>query len=124
MFLWIAADESVQSRVHIPALVGRFDVVNIKLDKSGGLTEGLAMARVAHQSGLRTMVGNMSGTSLAMAPAFLVGQLCKVVDLDGPLFLKADRAIAVDYTEGFIRCPEMLWGHAREVAPTPCGTNQ
>ena len=108
----IAADESVQNRVEIPELVGRFDVVNIKLDKCGGLSEGLAMAQAAHQAGLRTMVGNMTGTSLAMAPAFLVGQLCKVVDLDGPLFLKGDRAIAVEYTAGFIRCPDLLWGDA------------
>jgi L-alanine-DL-glutamate epimerase-like enolase superfamily enzyme len=108
----IAADESAQSRVEIQELVGRFDVVNIKLDKCGGFSEGLAMAQVAHRAGLRTMVGNMTGTSLAMAPAFLVGQLCKVVDLDGPLFLKADRAIPVDYAEGFIRCPDMLWGNA------------
>ena len=108
----IAADESVQNRVEIPELVGRFDVVNIKLDKCGGLSEGLAMAQAAHQAGLRTMVGNMTGTSLAMAPAFLVGQLCKVVDLDGPLFLKRDRAIAAEYTAGFIRCPDLLWGDA------------
>lgn len=84
----IAADESVQNLLDMPSLVGRFDVVNIKLDKCGGLTEGLAMARRAHELGLDTMVGNMIGTSLAMAPAFLIGQLCKVVDLDGPIFLQ------------------------------------
>jgi len=110
----IAADESVQSLADIPSLVGRFNMVNIKLDKCGGLTEGLAMARAAHQFGLDTMVGNMMGTSLAMAQAFLVGQLCNVVDLDGPNFLKADRAITVEYADGFIRCPEALWGHASE----------
>ena len=66
---------------------GRFDVVNIKLDKCGGLTEGLAMAREARRLGLKVMVGNMVGTSLAMAPAFVLGQLCDVVDLDGPIFL-------------------------------------
>jgi hypothetical protein len=69
------------------------------------------MARTARELGLEAMVGGMLGTSLAMAPAFLVGQLCHVVDLDGPIPLKSDRAITVDYTEGFIRCPEMLWGH-------------
>jgi hypothetical protein len=68
------------------------------------------MARRARELGLDCMVGNMLGTSLAMAPAFLVGQLCKIVDLDGPVFLKADRAIAVEYTDGTIRCPQALWG--------------
>jgi L-alanine-DL-glutamate epimerase-like enolase superfamily enzyme len=107
----IAADESVQGLADIPGLVGRYQVLNIKLDKCGGLTEGLAMARAARELGLEAMVGGMMGTSLAMAPAFLVGQLCHVVDLDGPVPLKTDRAITVDYTEGFIRCPEMLWGY-------------
>jgi L-alanine-DL-glutamate epimerase-like enolase superfamily enzyme len=114
----IAADESVQSLSDIPGLVGRFGVVNIKLDKCGGLTEGLAMVRASHGLGLDAMVGNMMGTSLAMAPAFLVGQLCHVVDLDGPAFLKADRRITVDYTEGFIRCPETVWGGIRDAVRT------
>jgi L-alanine-DL-glutamate epimerase-like enolase superfamily enzyme len=107
----IAADESVQGLTDIPGLVGRYQVLNIKLDKCGGLSEALAMARAARELGLEAMVGSMLGTSLAMAPAFLVGQLCHVVDLDGPIPLKGDRAITVDYTDGFIRCPEMLWGH-------------
>jgi L-alanine-DL-glutamate epimerase-like enolase superfamily enzyme len=110
----IAADESVQTLADVPGLVGRFNVMNIKLDKCGGLTEGLAMARAARRLGLDTMVGNMLGTSLGMAPAFLVGQLCQVVDLDGPVFLKADRAIAVDYSDGTIACPEALWGGSGE----------
>lgn len=110
----IAADESVLSRADIPGLAGRFGVVNIKLDKCGGLTEGLAMARAASEHGLKTMVGNMIGTSLGMAPAFLVGQLCEVVDLDGPLFLKTDRAVPVRYDDGLLRCPEALWGSSRE----------
>jgi L-Ala-D/L-Glu epimerase len=107
----IAADESVQVLADIPGLVGRYQVVNIKLDKCGGLTEALAMARAARELGLEAMVGSMLGTSLAMAPAFLVGQLCHVVDLDGPVPLKSDRPITVDYSEGFIRCPETLWGY-------------
>jgi len=106
----IAADESVQSLADIPGLVGRFRVVNIKLDKAGGLTEGLKMARAAHELGLGTMVGNMLGTSLAMAPAYLLGQKSQVVDLDGPIFLKADRENPVRYEGGFIHCPEALWG--------------
>jgi L-alanine-DL-glutamate epimerase-like enolase superfamily enzyme len=108
----IAADESVQTLADVPGLVGRFNVINIKLDKCGGVTEGLAMARAARRLGLDAMVGNMLGTSLAMAPAFVVGQLCQVVDLDGPVFLKADRAVAVDYSDGTIMCKEALWGGA------------
>jgi L-alanine-DL-glutamate epimerase-like enolase superfamily enzyme len=100
----------VQCLADIPPLVGRFKVVNIKLDKCGGLTEGLAMARAARELGLETMVGNMIGTSLAMAPAFLVGQLCKVVDLDGPVFLKNDRTDAARYVDGYIDCRPTQWG--------------
>jgi L-Ala-D/L-Glu epimerase len=107
----IAADESAQSLVDVPGLLGRFQVVNIKLDKCGGLTEGLAIAKAARELGLDCMVGNMIGTSLAMAPAYLVGQRCKVVDLDGPVLLTADRPNPVRYSDGFIECPEGLWGY-------------
>ncbi|HVW68368.1 MAG TPA: dipeptide epimerase [Steroidobacteraceae bacterium] len=106
----IAADESVQCLADVPKLRGRFQVMNIKLDKCGGLTEALEMAREAARCGLDVMVGNMVGTSLAMAPAFLVGQLCKVVDLDGPVFLSRDRTPAVRYENGTISCPPALWG--------------
>lgn len=106
----IAADESVQGLVDMAALVGRYDVVNIKLDKCGGVAEGLAMAAAAQRLGLEAMVGNMLGTSLAMAPAFLVGQLCSVVDLDGPIYLQRDRTPSVSYVDGFIDCPAILWG--------------
>lgn len=106
----IAADESLQGLADLPKLAGRFDVVNIKLDKCGGLTEGLAIARAAARNGLRVMVGNMTGTSLAMAPGFLIGQLCQFVDLDGPLLLKEDRVPAASYTDGLIWCPESVWG--------------
>jgi L-Ala-D/L-Glu epimerase len=109
----IAADESVQSRGELPALVGRFNVVNIKLDKCGGLTEALEMARAAHALGFETWVGNMIGTSLAMAPAFLLGQLCNYVELDGPIFLQNDRPHPVTYADGVISCPEQLWGNSR-----------
>jgi L-Ala-D/L-Glu epimerase len=107
----LAADESVQDRAELSRLAGRFDVINIKLDKCGGLTEGLALARAARAEGFDVMVGNMGNTSLAMAPAFILGQLCRVVDLDGPLFLQRDRQPAVEYADGFIRCPEALWGN-------------
>lgn len=109
----IAADESAQGLADIPGLAGRFDVVNIKLDKCGGLTEGLAMARAAREHGLQPMVGNMLGTSLAMAPAFILGQMCEIVDLDGPIFLKADRPHPVSYADGLITCPPALWGHSK-----------
>lgn len=110
----VAADESVQDSADIASLVGRFDVVNIKLDKCGGLTEALAMADKARELGLGLMVGNMAGTSLAMAPAFVLGQLCDVVDLDGPLALVRDRSPSVIYENGCIRSPEAIWGGAVE----------
>ncbi|MEO8811029.1 MAG: dipeptide epimerase [Rhodanobacter sp.] len=107
-----AADESVQGLDDLPKLAGRFKVVNIKLDKCGGLTEGLRMARLARQLGFEVMVGNMVGTSLAMAPAFLVGQLCSVVDLDGPVLLSRDRSNPIRYENGEASCPDALWGGA------------
>lgn len=106
----LAADESVQSLDDVAGLVGRFQVMNIKLDKCGGLTEALLMAAEARRLGLKVMVGNMTGTSLAMAPAMVVGQYCDVVDLDGPLFLKADREPAVIYDHGYVRQPDGVWG--------------
>ena len=106
----IAADESVLTLPDIAGLVGRFSVVNIKLDKCGGLTEGLAMAREARRLGLGVMVGNMVGTSLAMAPAFVLGQLCDVVDLDGPIFLAQDRTPSMTYTNGNAWSGEHVWG--------------
>ena len=101
-----------QSLSDMGKLVGLYDVVNIKLDKSGGLTEGLAMAREARRLGLKVMVGCMAGTSLSMAPAFVLGQLCDFVDLDGPTFLAQDRAHPAVYADGNIWCPESLWGGA------------
>jgi L-alanine-DL-glutamate epimerase-like enolase superfamily enzyme len=106
----IAADESALSMGDLAGLVRRFAVVNIKLDKCGGLTEGLAMAHEARRLGLRVMVGNMVGSSLAMAPAFVLGQLCDVVDLDGPIFLAQDRTPGIIYSEGTAWCGENVWG--------------
>jgi L-alanine-DL-glutamate epimerase-like enolase superfamily enzyme len=106
----IAADESVLGLDDVPGLVGRFQIVNIKLDKCGGLTEALMMAAEARRLGLGVMVGNMVGTSWAMAPAFILGQLCDVVDLDGPTFLKEDRVPGVEYRDGQIWCPDEVWG--------------
>ncbi len=106
----IAADESALSLADLAGLVGRFNVVNIKLDKCGGLTEGLAMAHEARRLGLRIMVGNMVGSSLAMAPAFVLGQLCDVVDLDGPIFLARDRTPGMVYANGTAWIDEHVWG--------------
>ncbi len=112
----IAADESALSLKDLSGLVGRFQVVNIKLDKCGGLTEGLAMAREARRLGLQVMVGNMVGSSLAMAPAFVLGQLCDVVDLDGPIFLSRDRAPGMKYVDGTAWSDDRVWG-ARDAVP-------
>jgi L-alanine-DL-glutamate epimerase-like enolase superfamily enzyme len=109
----IAADESVLSLRELPNLVKRFEVVNIKLDKCGGLTEGLAMAREARRLGLKVMVGNMVGSSLAMAPAFVLGQLCDVVDLDGPIFLVQDCTPGMTYTNGMAWSGDEVWGAAQ-----------
>jgi L-alanine-DL-glutamate epimerase-like enolase superfamily enzyme len=106
----IAADESALSYGDLKGLVGRFDMVNIKLDKCGGLTEGLAMAHEARRLGLQVMVGNMVGTSLAMAPAFVLGQLCDVVDLDGPIFLAQDRTPGMTYADGTAWSGDEVWG--------------
>jgi len=106
----LAADESVQSLQDLTGQVGRFEFINIKLDKCGGLTEALLMIAECRRLGLRPMVGNMGGTSLAMAPALLAGQYCDLVDLDGPLFFTRDRTPAVNYNRGLVSTPDGLWG--------------
>jgi L-Ala-D/L-Glu epimerase len=106
----LAADESVQGARDVAGLVDRFDVVNIKLDKCGGLTEALQMVNEARSAGLQVMVGNMVGSSLAMAPAFVVAQLCDYVDLDGPAFLERDVSPCVSYEGGSIHCGPDVWG--------------
>lgn len=109
----LAADESVQGAADVPGLVGRFQVVNIKLDKCGGLTEALAMVREARRLGLQVMVGNMMGSSLATAPAFVVAQLCDYVDLDGSVFLAEDRRPGVTYQDGRVHCSSSIWGDVK-----------
>lgn len=104
-----AADESCLDLVELERVPGLFDVVNIKLDKCGGLTEGLMIARKAQALGLRVMVGNMGGSSLAMAPGVVLGQLCNVVDLDGPTILREDCRPGVVYRDGFIEAPVEVW---------------
>ena len=107
----IAADESVQRLADLSSLVGRFQVANIKLDKCGGLTEALAMVGQARALGLKTMVGCMACSSLAVAPAFVLGQLCDVVDLDAPLFLTNDREGGVSYPDGQVWSDGSIWGN-------------
>jgi L-alanine-DL-glutamate epimerase-like enolase superfamily enzyme len=107
----VCADESIHDRRSLAALAGKYDAINIKLDKTGGLTEALALAAEAEQRGLAIMVGCMVATSLAMAPAMLVAQGASVVDLDGPLLLAKDRADGLHYDGSLIYPPEAgLWG--------------
>jgi L-alanine-DL-glutamate epimerase-like enolase superfamily enzyme len=107
----LAADESCIDRASLPDLQGRYQFVNIKLDKSGGLTEALALASSARALGFGLMVGNMGGTSLAMAPAHLVAQQCSYVDLDAPMLMKADREAAMRYDGAWLSPAEpALWG--------------
>jgi L-alanine-DL-glutamate epimerase-like enolase superfamily enzyme len=112
----LAADESVQGLADVEAAAEHFQVVNIKLDKCGGLTEALAMADWAAELGLTVMVGNMTGTALSMAPAALVGQRCLIVDLDGPYFLAKDRIPGVRYAEGKLHCQPEVWGIPRSAS--------
>lgn len=105
-----AADESVQALDDLASLVGLFDVINIKLDKCGGLTHALEMAAEARRLGFRLMIGNMTGTSWSQAAGFVIGQHCDYVDLDGATFLAEDREVAVHYAEGTIHCPDDVWG--------------
>ncbi|MEW6643573.1 MAG: N-acetyl-D-Glu racemase DgcA [Pseudomonadota bacterium] len=107
----VCADESVHDRASLAALRGRYDAVNIKLDKTGGLTEALAMADDARALGFDIMVGCMVATSLAMAPAMLVARAARVVDLDGPLLLARDRNGGLRYDGSTVYPPDAaLWG--------------
>lgn len=107
----VCADESCHDRASLPGLKGKYDMVNIKLDKTGGLTEALALRDAARVEGYRVMVGCMVGTSLAMAPAVLVAQGAEVTDLDGPLLLAEDRDLPLVYDEAGVHPSEPgLWG--------------
>jgi L-alanine-DL-glutamate epimerase-like enolase superfamily enzyme len=100
--LKIAADESVHTSADLPELVGKYDVINIKLDKTGGLTEALHLARRSLEMGFGLMVGNMCGSSLAMAPGYVIAQLCDYVDLDGPLLQNEDVDPGLIYSAGHV----------------------
>lgn len=105
------ADESCHDRADLARIGGRYQGINIKLDKTGGLTEALALAAAARADGLGLMVGCMAGTSLSMAPAYLIGTLCRWADLDGPLLLAGDRAAAMTYRGGRLYASSpALWG--------------
>jgi L-Ala-D/L-Glu epimerase / N-acetyl-D-glutamate racemase len=107
----VCADESVHDRASLDALAGKYDAVNIKLDKAGGLTEALALVEAAQRRGFAIMAGCMVATSLAMAPAILVGQHARVVDLDGPLLLAKDRLDGLRYDGSLVHPSDAaLWG--------------
>ncbi|MEE9210981.1 MAG: N-acetyl-D-Glu racemase DgcA [Kiloniellales bacterium] len=107
----VCADESCHDSASLAGLAGRYDAVNIKLDKTGGLTEALELKDAAGAQGYEIMVGCMLATSLAMAPATLVAQGARFVDLDGPLLLDRDRAEGLNYEDSLLHPPEpALWG--------------
>ncbi|RKF50978.1 dipeptide epimerase [Paraburkholderia fungorum] len=108
----LAADESFQDLGDLSTVARRYDIVNLKLDKCGGLTRAFDLATRVREAGLSVMVGCMAGTSLAIAPAFLLGQQCDHVDLDGPIFLARDREPGVAYIDGLLHCPPQIWDHA------------
>jgi L-alanine-DL-glutamate epimerase-like enolase superfamily enzyme len=109
--LAVCADESVHDRASLEGLRERYDAVNIKLDKTGGLTEALAMADAARALGFELMIGCMVATSLAMAPAMLLAREARFVDLDGPLLLARDRDGGLRYDGSLVYPPEAaLWG--------------
>ncbi|MFY9837088.1 MAG: N-acetyl-D-Glu racemase DgcA [Xanthobacteraceae bacterium] len=107
----VCADESVHDRVSLDGLAGKYNAINVKLDKTGGLTEAIALIGEAERRGLAVMVGCMVATSLAMAPAMLVAQRARVVDLDGPLLLVKDRPHGLRFEGSIAYPPEpVLWG--------------
>ncbi|GGI81153.1 dipeptide epimerase [Shewanella hanedai] len=107
----LCADESCHTAKDLPSLLGKYDVVNIKLDKTGGLTEAVTLAAQAKVMGFDIMIGCMVGSSLAMAPAFLLSPFAKYIDLDGPLLVKEDRLVSFDIDNGLMQpFSKQLWG--------------
>lgn len=107
----IGADESCQTVADLEGLASGYSVINVKLDKTGGLTGALQLAREAKGRGYDLMVGCMAGTSLSIAPAFVIAQMCRYVDIDGPLLLADDRAPGLSYDNGRVSAPKgALWG--------------
>ncbi|HLF31847.1 MAG TPA: N-acetyl-D-Glu racemase DgcA [Xanthomonadales bacterium] len=107
----LCADESCLHSGELDTAARRYSMINIKLDKTGGLTEALLLARAARAKGCQLMVGNMAGTSLSMAPSFVVAQLCDFVDIDGPLLLKYDHPLGLEYHRGQVEVfDSRFWG--------------
>ena len=107
----LCADESVHDRASLAGLAGKYDMINIKLDKTGGLTEALVLRREAQAAGFKILVGCMVGSSLAMAPAVLVAQGAQIADLDGPLLLAEDREVRLRYDAAGVHPSDAtLWG--------------
>jgi L-alanine-DL-glutamate epimerase-like enolase superfamily enzyme len=108
----LAADESCLDSSEYELVAKRYDIINIKLDKCGGLTEGLKIVESAKRDGKGLMIGNMCGSSLSMAPAYVIGQSCQYVDIDGPLFAKEDISNGLRYDKGgLVSIPNAnLWG--------------
>ncbi|MDH3820049.1 MAG: dipeptide epimerase [Gammaproteobacteria bacterium] len=107
----LCGDESCLHLGELEDAARRYQMINIKLDKTGGLTHGLELAHAAREKGLRLMVGCMGGTSLAMAPHHVIAQLCDFVDIDGPLLIKEDRPGGLHYDKGIVTLPERpFWG--------------
>jgi L-alanine-DL-glutamate epimerase-like enolase superfamily enzyme len=109
--IMLAADESCLDTGELDAAAERYGMINIKLDKTGGLTEALRLAKAARRKGCMLMVGNMMGTSLSMAPSFVIAQLCDFVDIDGPLLLKYDYPLGMVYKSGVVEIfSSTFWG--------------
>ncbi len=107
----LAADESCLHCGELDEALRAYSMVNVKLDKTGGLTEALKLAEAAKAAGCKLMVGNMMGTSLSMAPSYVIAQLCDFVDIDGPLLLSHDRPYGLEYTNGVVESLDRrLWG--------------
>jgi L-alanine-DL-glutamate epimerase-like enolase superfamily enzyme len=107
----VCADESVHDSQDLPAIAKRYDYINIKLDKTGGLTEAIRMVQYAQERGIAVMIGCMISTTLIMAPAFLLGAYAAVLDLDAPLLLSHDRTPSISYADGVMYPPPAeLWG--------------
>ncbi|MGF1649293.1 MAG: dipeptide epimerase [Hyphomicrobiaceae bacterium] len=107
----VCADESVHTTADIPGLVDRYDAINIKLDKAGGLTEAMAMVAAARGAGLGVMVGSMVATSLSMAPAMIIAAAADWTDLDSPMLLAKDRDFALTWSDDALSSPDIrLWG--------------
>lgn len=118
----LCADESCLHRGELPQALERYDMINIKLDKTGGLTEALELAKDATAAGKKLMVGNMVGTSLSMAPAFAIAQVCEFADLDGPLALKSDVLQGLIYHKGHVQAPAPgFWGGQSQTQPVGAG---